>query len=103
MRITNNMMSNQFLSGYQKTLSRMNDIQEKVSASKNINRPSDDPVKAARSLQYSAALNTNTLFSQNISDAISWMTTSDSSMQTIVTTVTSIKTAVSSAISANPD
>ncbi|MBP2657539.1 MAG: flagellin domain protein [Firmicutes bacterium] len=102
MRVTNNMLSNQFLSGYQTSLTRMTDIQEKVAASKNINRPSDNPVGAARNLQFTAASSTNSLFTQNANDAISWMKTSDSNLQTIVTNMTNIRTAVSSAISANP-
>jgi len=102
MRVTNNMMSTQFLSGYQTSLSRMSDIQEKIAASKNINRPSDNPVGAARSLQFTAATSANELFTQNANDAISWMKTSDTNLSAIVTTVTNIKTAVSSAISANP-
>jgi flagellar hook-associated protein 3 FlgL len=102
MRVTNNMLSTQFLSGYQTTLSRMADIQEKVSASRNINKPSDNPVGAARNLQFTAAASTNALFTQNANDAISWMTTSDSNLQTISTTMTNIRTAISSAISANP-
>ncbi len=102
MRVTNNMMSTQFLSGYQTSLSRMSDIQEKIAASKNINRPSDNPVGAARNLQFTAATSANELFTQNANDAISWMKTSDSNLSAIVTTMTNIKTAVSSAISANP-
>lgn len=102
MRVTNNMLSTQFLTGYQSTLSRMTDIQEKIEASKNINKPSDNPVGAARNLKYTAASSTNAMFTQNANDAISWMTTSDSNLQTIVTTMTNIRTAISSAISANP-
>lgn len=102
MRVTNNMMSNQFLSGYQTALSRMTDIQEKITASKNINRPSDNPVGATRNLQFTAATSANALFTQNANDAISWMKTSDSNLSTIVTNMTNIKTAISSAISANP-
>ncbi|EIW20909.1 MULTISPECIES: flagellin [Pelosinus] len=102
MRVTNNMMSTQFLSGYQTSLSRMSDIQEKIIASKNINRPSDNPVGAARNLQFTAATSANELFTQNANDAISWMQTSDTNLSGIVTTMTNIKTAVSSAISANP-
>ena len=102
MRVTNNMLSTQFLSGYQSSLSRMSDIQEKIAASKNINRPSDNPVGAARNLQFTAAASANDLFTQNANDAISWMNTSDTNLSAIVTTITNIKTAVSSAISANP-
>lgn len=102
MRVTNNMMSTQFLSGYQSSLSRMSDIQEKIAASKNINRPSDNPVGAARNLQFTAATSANALFTQNANDAISWMNTSDTNLSAMVTTMTNIKTAVSSAISANP-
>ena len=103
MRVTNNMMSTQFLSGYQTSLSRMSDIQEKIAASKNINRPSDNPVGAARNLQFTAATSANELFTKNANDAISWMKTSDTNLAAIVTTMTNIKTAVSSAISANPN
>jgi flagellar hook-associated protein 3 FlgL len=103
MRITNNMLSNQFLSGYQTSLSRLNDIQEKVDSNKDINRPSDDPVRVVRSLGFSAADSANTMFTQNANDAISWMTTSDSNISTIINTMNSISTAVSSAIAAVPN
>jgi flagellar hook-associated protein 3 FlgL len=96
------MLSNQFLDGYQTALSRMNDIQEKMTSQKNINRPSDNPVGATRNLQFTAAASANALFTQNANDAISWMTTSDTNLQTIQTTMTSIRTALSSTISASP-
>ncbi|SFM37974.1 flagellar hook-associated protein FlgL [Pelosinus propionicus] len=102
MRVTNNMLSNQFLSGYQKSLSRMADIQEKITASKNIIRPSDNPIGAVRNLQFTSASSTNALFTQNANDAISWMKTSDSNLATMISAMAEIKTAVSSAISANP-
>ncbi len=103
MRITNNMLSNQFLNGYQTSLSRLNDIQEKVASNKDINRPSDDPVRVVRSLSFSAAATANSLFTQNANDAISWMKTSDSKIQSIITTMDGISTSVSSVIAAVPD
>jgi flagellar hook-associated protein 3 FlgL len=102
MRVTNNMLSSQFLSGYQTSLSRMTDIQEKMIANKNINRPSDNPIGAARNLQFTSASSTNALFTQNANDAISWMKTSDSNLAAMIKTMASIKTAVSSSIAANP-
>lgn len=102
MRVTDNMMSTQFLSGYQTTLSRMNDITEKMTAQKNINRPSDNPVGAARNLQFTAAASANELFTQNANDAISWMETSDTNLAAMVTSMTNIKTALTGAVSANP-
>jgi flagellar hook-associated protein 3 FlgL len=103
MRITNNMLSNQFLTGYQTSLSRLNDVQEKVSTNKDINRPSDDPVRVVRSLNFSAAATANTMFTQNANDAISWMKTSDSKIQSIITTLDGISTGISSVISAVPN
>lgn len=103
MRITNTMLTNQYLTGYNQSLSRVSDIQAKISTSKDINKPSDDPVRIARGLQYSSADNTNGLFTQNANDAVSWMKTSDSAVTSIQNTLSSIKTLISSAISPNPN
>jgi flagellar hook-associated protein 3 FlgL len=97
------MLSNQFLNGYQTSLSRLNDIQEKVASNKDINRPSDDPVRVVRSLSFSAAATANTMFTQNANDAISWMKTSDSKIQSIITTFDAISTGISSVVNAVPD
>lgn len=80
MRITNNMIVNSYLTSFNKALERQNAIQEQLSDGKAIHRPSDDPVRAVRSLKYNTNLAENEQFAQNIKDATSWMETTDSAM-----------------------
>lgn len=103
MRTTSNMLSNQYLTGYNQSLSQLSDIQQKIATNKEINKPSDDPVRIVRGLQFSSSANSNTMYSQNANDAISWMKTSDSNIISIQNVLTSIRTEVSKAISAGPD
>jgi flagellar hook-associated protein 3 FlgL len=96
------MLSNQYLNGYNQSLSQLSDIQQKISTSKEINKPSDDPVRIVRGLQFSGSANSNKMFAQNANDAISWMKTSDSNIISIQNILSSIKTEVSKVISAGP-
>lgn len=102
MRTTSNMLSNQYLNGYNQSLSQLSDIQKKIASNKDINKPSDDPVRIVRGLQFSSSANSNTMYSQNANDAISWMKTSDSNIISIQSILSSIKSEVTKVISAGP-
>lgn len=80
MRITNNMISNNYLSALNKSLERQSKIQEQLTDGKAIHRPSDDPIKTIRSLRFSTNLAMNEQYIQNVNDSISWMETTDSAM-----------------------
>jgi flagellar hook-associated protein 3 FlgL len=103
MRITNNMLTANFMNNYNNALTRVSDLQQQISSGKAIDRPSDNPVKAVRSLKFYTSLSGNNMFTQNANDAISWMKTSDSAVSGVVTAMTSIRTLVSQSISANPE
>ena len=102
MRITNNMLTTNFMYNYSNALTRVTDLQQQISSGKAINKPSDDPVKAVRSLKFYTSLSTNSIYTQNANDAISWMKTSESSVSNVVSDMTTIKTLLTQAISANP-
>lgn len=80
MRITNNMMSYNFLSSLNRSLEKSSQIQEQLADGKAIHRPSDDPVKAVRSLYFTTSKDQNTQFMQNLGDAQSWMNSTDKVM-----------------------
>ena len=97
MRITNNMIVNSYLTSFNKSLERQNELQEKLADGKAIHRPSDDPVRTVRSLKYNTNLAENEQFTQNVKDATSWMETTDSAMTQLSSVMTRVKELVVSA------
>ncbi len=102
MRITNNMISNNYLSSFNKAQERMAKLQEQLTDGKLIHRPSDDPVRAVHSLSYNTNLAANEQFTQNVKDATSWMDTTDSAMSEISSIMTRAKELVISADGTKP-
>lgn len=91
MRVTNNMTYHNFLSSLNKSLERENKIQEQLSDGKAIHSPSDDPVKAIRSLRFNTNLVQNEQYSQNLQDGQSWMNTTDGEMSDLSSIMINIK------------
>lgn len=91
MRITNNIMSYNFLSSLNKSLEKANKIQGQLADGKALHAPSDDPIKVVRSLRFSTSMELNNQYTQNAQDALSWMETSDNNMQDLSTIMISIK------------
>lgn len=102
MRITNNMIVNSYLTSFNKALERQNKIQEQLADGKAVHRPSDDPVKAVRSLKYKTNLAENEQFTQNVKDAASWMETTDAAMSEISSIMIRIRELVTSADGSKP-
>ncbi len=102
MRITNNMMSNNYLSALNKSLERQSKVQEQLSDGKAIHRPSDDPIKTIRSLRFNTNLAMNEQFTQNINDSLSWMETTDGAMNDLSSVMIRIKELAISADGTKP-
>lgn len=103
MRISNNMMTYNFLSSMDKSLNRMNRLQEQLSDGKRIHRPSDDPLAAIRSLRFNSNLVSNEQFNQNVKDGISWMETTDGALSDLSSILIQAKETVAKAIAPNPE
>lgn len=103
MRITDNILNNNFLYNFNGSLSKISKLQNQLSTGLAINKPSDDPVKAVRSLKFRADLTVNDMFSQNAKDAVSWMQTSDGAMTNAENVMQSIKTLIIRVTAPNPD
>lgn len=91
MRVTNNMISYNFLTSLNKSLERQNKIQEQLSDGKAIHRASDDPIKTIRSLRFNTNLAQNEQYTQNCKDALSWMETTDGVMSDLSSIMITMK------------
>lgn len=80
MRITNKMLSNNFLSDMRTNLQNMQQLQKQMSTGKEISKPSDDPFKVARSMQLNSDIDANSQYNSNIKDTINWLSTTDTAL-----------------------
>lgn len=102
MRISNNMVTYNFLTSLNKSLERQNAIQEQLSDGKTIHRASDDPVKAVRALRFHTNETMNEQFTQNLKDAQSWMETTDGALQDMSSVMIHAKELAIKAVGSNP-
>lgn len=102
-RITNNILTNNFMDNYNQNLTRLSNLQKQMSSGREIDKPSDDPVRKVRSLQFYTNASVNKIYTQNANDAVSWMSTSDGSISSVVNDLTDIRTLVVSASNPQTD
>ena len=80
MRITNNMMSGNYLYNLNGNLNRLSKLLEQESTGKAINGISDDPVRTTQSLAARNRLSAVGRYQANIKKADSWLTEIDESV-----------------------
>lgn len=102
MRITNNMMAYNFMHSMNQSLKKQSTLQEQIADGKAIHKPSDDPVRAVRSLRFNVSLDQNEQYTQNMKDAISWMDTTDSAMSDVSSIMIRVKELALSADDTKP-
>ncbi len=102
-RITDSMMNYGFLSGMNKSLNTQYSLMEQMSDGKRIHRPSDDPVRVIRSLQYRSAISQNEQFVSNVKEAQSWMEMTDKAAGDLSDLVSQAKSLVVRAIEPNSE
>ena len=102
MRITNGMISSNFLNSLNKSLERQTMLQEQLADGKSIHRPSDDPVRVARSLRFNTNLTNNEQYTQNVKDAVSWMDTTDGVLSDVSSVMIKTQELVTSADGSKP-
>lgn len=79
-RITNSMLAANYLTNMGRNLRNMQTIQSQLSSGKEINRPSDDPYKASRTMQLYTEIDANKQFNENIKDVSNWLDTTDTAL-----------------------
>lgn len=80
MRVTNRMLSNTFMSDMNLNLNNMKRKQEQLNTGKEFSRPSDNPFKAARSMQMYGEIYANEQYNTNIQHTVNWLDTTDSAL-----------------------
>ena len=90
-RITNRMMSNNYLNNMKRNLSNLNTINNQLSTGKLINRPSDNPYKTARSMQLTTSINTNSQYKSNINDATNWIDATDDALSSLTNVIQRVR------------
>lgn len=80
MRVTNKMLSDNYLNDMRTNLNNMQTLQQQLSTGKNFTKPSDDPFNVARTMQMQTAINVNTQYNKNITDAGRWLDTTDTAL-----------------------
>lgn len=79
-RVTNAMLSANYLTNMNRNLTNMKSLQSQLASGKAINRPSDDPYKASRTMQLYTEIDSNKQFNENIKDISNWLDTTDTSL-----------------------
>ena len=80
-RVTHQTVQRSTLANLQLNLSRMSDLQGRVSGGKVITKPSDDPAGTASALRLRGDLRVTEQYARNAADGVGWLTTVDSSLQ----------------------
>lgn len=80
MRVTNKMLSNNFLSDMNRNMQSLKTIQQQMTSGKNFAKPSDDPFNVSRSMQMHTSIGANKQYNKNITNTINWMDTTDTSL-----------------------
>lgn len=81
MRVTNEILTSNFLQGLNNLQAQMEQDLQQLSTGKAINQPSDNPLGAAQVMNFTSVLNQAKIFQGNIQDGTAWL----QSAQTAVT------------------
>lgn len=80
MRVTQSMMSQDFLRQLNNSTNKLSDLQEQLATGKKITRPSQDPVVASLGIAYRTDVAHVDQFTRNMDEVHKWMDNSDSAL-----------------------
>ncbi|MGV8982688.1 flagellar hook-associated protein FlgL [Clostridium sp.] len=83
MRVTNQMLSNNFLRDMRTNLSNLSKIQNQMASGKQINKPSDDPAKASKIMGMYSEIDANKQYNSNIKNTSNWLDVTDTTLDHI--------------------
>lgn len=83
MRVTNNMMINNFMRNLNSNLSRMDKLQQNLASGKKFTRPSDDPIGVSRSLRLNTDIAVMEQYNRNADDVQSWLEVTETALSHI--------------------
>lgn len=90
MRVTNSLMSQSFLSNLNKNSNSVFKYQEQLSSLKQVNRPSDDPLKMSKILDLNHELKQNDQYKTTINDTIDFTNVQDAALDSATNSLQNI-------------
>lgn len=91
-RISNMMVTDSSVRYIQSNLKRSAKLQEQISSSKTINRPSDNPGQITHVMSINATISRNDQYLRNIDDGLGYLNQADSALNSIGETLSEAKT-----------
>lgn len=92
MRVTNSMISNRSQVHISNAKNKMLTAEEQYTTMKKIQRPSEDPTIASRSLKFRTTMAQLTQYvEKNVQDAMDWMDTTEGAMKKVSSTFTDME------------
>lgn len=80
MRVTQSMLANNLLRNLNNSYNKMSSLQTQIDSGSIINRPSDDPVVAIKSIAHKRSLEKNQQFQRNMNTVTKWVDSTDSTL-----------------------
>lgn len=100
MRITQTMMTQQFLYNITQDNQRMQQLENDLSTGKTLNRPSNNPLAVSQDMSIRSALNQATGYQASISSGLTWMNNSANTLQNMIGSLEQIQQVVTQGINA---
>ncbi len=90
-RVTEKSVAANVLVGLQGNISRLGDIQQRLSGGKEISRPSDSPTGAVVAMQYRSDIALTKQYGRNADDGTGWLGTADTALTSVVEQVRRVR------------
>lgn len=83
MRVTHQLIKQTVINNVHRNMGQMNRLQNMLSTGRALHRPSDDPIKVAQVMGFTASLARNGQYQKNIDAATSWLGVTEDSLERI--------------------
>lgn len=96
-RITSNILTSNYLRNMRRNLNNMKTLQNQLASGKTIQKASENPYTASRSMQLNTEMSYNKQYNENIKDTSNWLDTTDTALSQIGNVFARIETLLVSA------
>jgi flagellar hook-associated protein 3 FlgL len=90
-RVTHASMARKVTGNMQRSIARLEHLQEQISSNRRINRPSDSPVGTVAALRLRAEIGRNEQIDRNLDDATAWLATADDALTAMADQINRIR------------
>lgn len=92
--LTPGVMSQQVITNLTNDQTSIGQLQQQLSTGNQVSQPSDNPAQAANIMQLDAALSRASTYSQNAGDGLGWLSTANSTMNEVMSSLQQVRQSV---------